>query len=78
MGKKNSGWGLSSITNTLSSAVNGHSNGHKASDAEKEAFVPVTTGDVFSGGRCEYTSIVSTHCHSAEGCPSMYQDAFAG
>ena len=52
MGKKNSGWGLSSITNTLSSAVNGHSNGHKVSEAEKEAFVPATTGDVFSGGRC--------------------------
>jgi hypothetical protein len=79
MAKKNSGWGLSNITNTLSSAVNGHSNGHKGSEAEKEAFVPATTGDVFSGGRCgSHLHTASTHCHCAAGHLLVFRYACSG
>lgn len=66
--KGGNGWGLSSITNTISSAVNGHSNGHKASEAEKEAFVPATTGDVFSGGRCVFASTLRHRQQTSDGC----------
>ncbi len=49
--KGGNGGGLRSVMNTITGAVNGGTNGHKlsASDAEKEPFVPATTGDVFAG-----------------------------